>query len=99
MQNDGSNGQEPALSWQTLWQSRTFRIVIYVFCAANAATVVKMADEECCAPNATLGFPFPVYAIDSATLYVTGLLLDVATMLTLAVCGAWLARLLRGANG
>ena len=94
MENNGSNGQKPELSWRSLWQSRTFRAVIYVFVAANAATLIKLTDADCCSANATLGFPFPFYAIEPATLFVTGLLLDLATILTLAVCGAWLGQAL-----
>ncbi len=95
MKNNGSNGQQPHLSWQSLWRSRTFRAVIYLFGTANAATLVKLADPNCCALTATVGFPFPFYALQPATLYVTGFLLDLTMMLTLAVCGAWLGHVLR----
>jgi len=87
-------------SFAILCKSSAFRVTILVFGALNLLSWVRhKLFPICCDQEIAIGYPFPFHIsggiAGASDFYILGLLLDIATALTVAVSITWLVKLIR----
>ena len=90
-------------SFDLLWRSWIFWIVVAAFVVANLLSVIlPRLDPACCDQEISIGFPFPIHVsggiAGGSDFYLSGLLLDILLTWTIAVLVVWIVRLVRGAT-
>ena len=87
-------------SFAVLFRSTTFYVTLIILAAANLWSWLRHElFPICCDQEISVGFPFPFHLSGGITgassFYILGLLLDVVTVVTLAVLLTWIARSIR----
>lgn len=87
-------------SFAVLYKSIAFRITLLLFAGLNLWSWAKhRLFPICCDQEISFGFPFPFHIsggiAGASDFYILGLLLDIATALTVAVLITWIAEIFR----
>lgn len=87
-------------SLEVLWKAKSFHTMWLIFAAANFWSWLRhKLFPVCCDQEISVGFPFPFHISGGITgasaFYLLGLLLDLATAVTVAISVTWFVRFLR----
>ncbi len=87
-------------SFAVLYRSATFHSTVLIFTAANLWSWVRhQLFPICCDQEISIGFPFPFHVsggiAGTSNFYILGLLLDVVTVVTVAVLLTWIVETIR----